>query len=306
MLPIIEQSKDIAAPGIYRMSAEDYHRDPCVEPSLSCSFAKTLIDFSPEHAFLTHPKLNPAAVSVEKDEFDFGSAAHSLFLEGVDRMAVLDFDSYRTNDSKAARTAARMAGKHPVLIGKAPGLRTMVTLARTAFERCADFGYAFDEGLPELCIIWKDRAGVWCRARPDWLSLDSVAMLDYKTTTDASPAYFSKQISRMNYHIQASFYSRGLSALTERESKFVFLAQEIPAPHGCTFHGCAPSLQQIADDKVETAIVRFAQGLQSGIWPGYPNRIFWAEAAAWQINEHVPEEREEIAFDPAKMWDKNQ
>lgn len=294
----------INEPGFYQMSAEQYHADPCATPSLSNSIAKILILQSPIHAWLQHSRLNPDYESRESDTFDIGSAAHALVLEGVDRMEVIKFDSYRTNAAKDLRDAARLVGKHPIIEAKAQDLLRMVPMARAALNECADFGYAWEDGKPEQTLIWKDRGGIFCRARPDWLSNDLSTMLDYKTTTDATPGVFTKQIARMNYHIQASFYRRGLSALTGVESKFVFEAQEIKAPFEVSFHGVAPSLEAIADDLVEGAIVRFAQCMRSNIWPGYSKRIHYAEAMPWQVSEHETEVEELIAFDMGKMFDK--
>ena len=41
------------------ISAEAYHADPAPEPSLSSSVAKILVNLSPAHARIAHPRLNP-------------------------------------------------------------------------------------------------------------------------------------------------------------------------------------------------------------------------------------------------------
>lgn len=63
------------------MSAEAYHQDPAPQPSLSSSIAKILLDQSPRHAWLAHPKLNPNYVAEEDSRFDIGTAAHVMMLE---------------------------------------------------------------------------------------------------------------------------------------------------------------------------------------------------------------------------------
>ena len=39
-------------PGIHNLSAEVYHADPCVKPSLSSSIANVLLQQSPLHAWM--------------------------------------------------------------------------------------------------------------------------------------------------------------------------------------------------------------------------------------------------------------
>ena len=68
----------IDRPGIYELSAEEYHADPCPTPSLSSSIARTLLASSPHHAWWEHPRFNPGRVREEDEKFDLGTAAHAL------------------------------------------------------------------------------------------------------------------------------------------------------------------------------------------------------------------------------------
>ena len=43
----------------YDMTTDEYHADPCPEPSLSASIAETIWRESPNHARNEHPRLNP-------------------------------------------------------------------------------------------------------------------------------------------------------------------------------------------------------------------------------------------------------
>src|SRR5579885_3028935 len=95
--------------------AEDYHADPAPEPSLSAGIARRLISQSPLHAWTAHPRLNPDHRDEHGDRLDFGSAAHSLLLEGLDVCEVIEADSWRTNAAKDARDGARASGLIPLL-----------------------------------------------------------------------------------------------------------------------------------------------------------------------------------------------
>lgn len=289
-------------PCICTMPAAEYHADPCPEPSLSASIAKIVVGQSPLHAWTAHPRLNTAFEPEEATAFDVGSAAHALLLEGEDRMAVIDANDYRTKAAQEARDNARASGKHPVLSKQYENIKTMVSVAKAAITRCGDLsGMSLDRGVAEPVILWKE-GNVWCRSRLDFLPADHSLILDYKTTTDTAPAAFSRQITRMGYHIQAAFYERGVKAILGVDAPFVLMAQETGEPFAVSFHGCAPSLMEIARKLVDDAIKTWGACLSANRWPGYSDRIHWAEAQAWQMAEH--EERLGIPYDPAKLWEK--
>ena len=65
----------ITAPGIYEMPADIYHADPCPEPSLSSTGARTLANGTP--ATYWHERQNPK----QKRVFDIGTAGHLMVLE---------------------------------------------------------------------------------------------------------------------------------------------------------------------------------------------------------------------------------
>jgi hypothetical protein len=117
--------------GILDVSADAYHRDEIDErPSLSKSVIHTLINSSPLHAWTQHPRLNPNFERVEEDRFDVGNCAHSLFLEGVDKICVVPFDSWRSKDAKEQRDVARGHGLVPLLPQQAEEAREMVAAVR--------------------------------------------------------------------------------------------------------------------------------------------------------------------------------
>lgn len=285
------------------MPAEAYHADPCDRPSLSSSIARTLLTKSPLHAWSEHPRLNPDRIPEERNEFDLGSAAHALLLEGEDRMAVIDADSYRTKVAQEARDEARAAKMHPILKARYDDVRRMVDAARNAIGNCPDLsGITIEGGQAELVGIWEEDGAIM-RFRPDWVADNRSVMLDYKTTTDASPDVFTRQIARMGYHIQAAFYRRGMIAIEGADMPFVLVAQETEAPYAVSFHGCAPSMLEIAEAEVERAIDTWRECMRRNNWPAFTQRIHWAEAAAWQQMQH--EERQiGNAYDVSKLWEK--
>ena len=273
----------ITAPGIYTVSHADYHADCCPTPSLSSSVAKVLLRQSPAHAAMQHPKLNNNYVNAESSRFDLGTIAHALLLEDdSSRLITIEADDWRTKAAKEARDAARAEGKIPILVKQAAHLLKMVGTARD-FLRSSEVGDMTFK--PEQTLAWQEGT-TWCRARPDWLSTDRTLILDYKTTDDANPEAFIRQIGRMSYDLQSAFYLRGLEAVTGKRPLFVFLAQEIEPPYACSLIALSNAYLEIAHAKVERAIRTWGYCLKTGDWHSYTNRILYAEPPSWAMAEH--------------------
>ena len=126
------------------------------------------------------------------------------------------------------------------------------------------------------------------RARLDWLSHDHNLILDYKTSLNASPQAFQRQIAAMGYDIQAAFYMRALSAVIGvDDAAFVFLAQEIDPPYACSLHSLSQAFLDLAADKVQRGIELWAECMESGVWPAYPSCICRVEPPAWALNQYM-------------------
>src|SRR5215203_2653492 len=67
-------------PGLHMIPPADYHRDPCPIPSASCSILETLLNRTPHHAWLQHPRLNKDGwkPSESSRKADIGSAVHEM------------------------------------------------------------------------------------------------------------------------------------------------------------------------------------------------------------------------------------
>jgi hypothetical protein len=155
-----------------------------------------------------------------------------------------------------------------------------------AFIRNSEIAEYWSQAESEATGIWQE-SGVWLRFRADRISLNRRCVMDFKSTTDASPEPFSRQIIRMGYHFQDAFYRRGVRALEGgSDPAFVFLAQSVEPPHECSLHACDPALREIADREVDDAIALWRKCLTSKKWPSHSGRIHWAIPTSWQMAEH--------------------
>jgi hypothetical protein len=272
-------------PGIHPLSADEYHADPCPTASLSSSIAGILLDQSPSHAWLAHPRLNTNYVRESADSrFDLGSAAHMMLLEQrEDRIVRVSADDWRTKAAKEARAAAQANGQYAILDRHYFAVVEMVAAAR-AFVNTTELAGIFETGEPERAVLWQER-DMWYRCRPDLLSADRRVCLDYKTTASAAPDAFAKQIGRMGYDLQSEFYTRGLFAVTEIEPTFVFLAQEITPPYACSLVALSNAYREVGRAKVTRAMKIWETCIRANDWPSYTNKILYCEPKPWDLSQ---------------------
>jgi len=274
---------DILMPGVYRgINATRYHSDPAPAPSLSNSIIGPLLNKSPRHAMLQHPRLNASYERTDNSVFDLGRAAHSLLLEGEDIASVIDADDWRTKAAKDARDEARANGLVPLLKHQHEQATAMVKAARE-FVASTQHAGIFSDGHGEQAMVW-EMDGIYCRALVDWLTEDRSLVIDYKTTgADCPQAWMRGHMVQHGYDTQAEFTKLGLNHLGHHGAKFLFLVQETEAPHMCYFVEPSESMAAVAVSKITRATKLWRECLSQNKWPGYQKTPYEAEAAAWSI-----------------------
>lgn len=289
-------------PGIYTIPAIDYHDDPCDEPSLSSGIAGLLANRTPWHAWTAHPRLNPDYRRDHEDRFDLGTAAHELLLEPRDPaevMVIVDADSWRSKDAKAARENAREEGKTALLAKQVEEVVAMLTACRVQLKQLDVDPPVLTDGKPEQTMIWQE-SGVTCRAMCDWLRDDRRGICDYKTTSaSADPGKWVRTMLGIGGDVQAAFYLRGLEHLTgglTGPAEFRFVVQETYPPYALSVVGLEPAMLELANAKIDYAIAAWRKCLDSGQWPGYPTRMAYPELPAYDEAAWLKKEaREEVA-----------
>lgn len=280
---------------ILAVSAQEYHADPCDTPSLSASVAHILCTSSPAHARMAHPRLNPDYRPKEAAHFDLGTSAHALLLEGRNAVAVIDADDWRTKAAKEARDAARDAGLVPLLEAQWRDVRDMAESARDQLADVDAQPGLFITGKPEQPIAWQED-GVQCRSLIDWLHDDHRAIDDYKTTSrSANPEQWTRSLFSFGGDIQAAFYRRGVKAVFGREPDFRFVVQETYPPYALSVISVGPDVLLMADKKIDYALAVWKRCLEDDHWPGYPQRVCYAELPAWEEYRWLERETREAA-----------
>lgn len=270
--------------GIYdNILEQHYHADPCPEPSLSSSFIHTLLEKTPAHARLTHPRLNENYEDNFSKRTDFGSAAHDLILKDGENLQVIKAKSWRLDHIKGQRNMAYKTGRIPVITPEYEQITAMRDALFRQLRNHEDDRNAFVGGRTELVLIWYDEEfKVWCRARLDHVPNNGPFLYDYKTTDLDSPeAWITNQMYGSGKDIQAAWYLRGWEALTREQRHFKFIVQETTEPHCAYSVGIQSYELEVAREKVREALELYSWCLHNNQWPGWPSKTMWADIPAF-------------------------
>lgn len=293
-------------PGIYRdIDVAAYHNDPCDQPSLSQSIAKIIIDRSPLHAAVAHPRLTVQETDDEEAEKyvkakAIGDAAHKIMIGRGKDLAVCKADSWRSDKAKELRADAEAAGHLPILVKHLDTAHKLVFAAREQIE-CHEEADCFKVGSGEVALIWKE-GPIWFRCLVDWLHDDLRTVDDFKTTgMSVAEHVIAMRAADAGWHIQAAMIERGLDVLDPENAgrrKYRFVAQEQDAPHALNVMVMTEHWLTMGRKQLQHAVDIWSQCIAAGKWPGYapyavtPEFPGWKESA-WLGREIARDERRE-------------
>jgi len=289
----------ITTPGIYEMSAEEYHADCCEPFSLSRGVAHMLLKENPRKAWHSHPKLGGKGNIVPNKAMDAGSMVHGLILGAGAEMQALTsvygpkhesagepVRNFMTKEAKTECVAIRKAGRIPVLAHEEQQIRDCSFAGVAQLSEHPDGKGFFEPGQAEAVVVWQED-GLWFRIMVDRLPDNPRASpYDLKMTKmSAAPGSWDRRLQGI-YAFQDAFYRRGLRAVRGVEpGPLLFPVVELTEPYCMAMHAAAPSLRDIAERQVERAIRQWRTCVQTNNWPGYPAHTAWVEATGWQINQ---------------------
>lgn len=276
----------IDKPGFYLMTKEQYHKDPCVEPSLSRSCITKLIQKSPFHAWAFHPRLG--AMLEEEDDttrsseaMDVGECVDEMMLGGKKQIWICPHKTLASNAAKADWDSAVARGDLPIKEKYYNKAVKMVTAfrKRLTLQNFPNMMEEFPISNFQHVLIWHEN-GVWNRAMLDAYNLH---IWDLKTTkADASPSqWIRKQLFKMMLEHQAAYYPRGFHALTGERKEFLFAVQEQMEPFDCYPVNTDSLDLGRAAEQITYAQKQWRQGLDTGAWRGYASGVVHAVSGPW-------------------------
>lgn len=136
------------------------------------------------------------------------------------------------------------------------------------------------------------------KARIDFVSsAGGGALVDLKTTRDASPDGFGRQIWSLRYHTQAAVYQDGYFEATGKRLPFVLVAVETEPPHVVQVYRVPEIGLEAGRDEYRTLLGRLALCRAESKWPGYGEGEMEAEFPKWSGLAADDEDLSDIGVD---------
>lgn len=221
----------------------------------------------------------------------FGQVLHKLLLEPFtfgDEFVIAPAVDRRTKEGKAVY--AEFLEQKGDRIGIAKEDFDIAT-AMVQKALATPFVSRLLKGEREKPIFWTDEAtGIECKARLDVLTEigGEPVIVDYKTTSDASDEGFARSAVKYGYDLQDAFYSEGIKALTGKQPKFIFIAQEKIAPYALNIFEADPLMYRRGYDMFRELLGQYRECSDTQNWYGYlgpDNRINMLALPAWALKE---------------------
>ncbi len=268
------------------LSEADYH----AHPAFSSTQAKRLLESPARFKWkLDHP-------DKPKNEFDFGSAAHSKVLGTGYEIVPIPENLLAANGaiSTAAARAfvaeVRAEGKIPVKAHVAAEVDALAEAvlahptARTLLEQAGTAEASVFSTCPET--------GVQLRARFDYLAPICV---DLKTIgTTASGTDFAKNAASYGYDVQSGHYLDTLEYATGERRELVFIVVEAAAPHLVAVHRFNLEFNEMGRVKAMAARRFWRECNETGVWPGYGDDITTVSPPGWAVREFEEQYADEL------------
>lgn len=266
------------------MPESEYHADPCPSPSLSVSIAKVLLNESPRHAWLAHPKLG-GKQHASSDTMDLGSLAHKLMLGKGSDIHAVQADDFRTKSAREERDYYREQGSIVVLQRQLDEAPAIADAWRSNLFN--NHGVTIPEAT-EATMIWSE-CGTWFRARADAIDQELLVIYDLKRTQiPHNKRSIERHFASMDYAIQAAAYNRGAER-THYETigrwKFRFLCLEPTPPYSATPVDVDKTFLDLGGLKWDRASQTWGRCVAKNDWP-YPAPVT-VSARTWDVTEEA-------------------
>ena len=268
---------------ILHMTNEAYH----AHPNISSSDVKAVATRSLAHWKYKTFKASPA--------FALGSAVHALVLEPQKNLVIRGPEDRRGAKWKDASLAADLDGK--ILLTESDyDLAAEIANAVLAHPAVGSF-LADSEFVAEASFFADDgETGVNIKCRPDGYIPHAGVVFDIKTTRDASPDGFPKELRNYGYDLQAAFYLRTLREADYDAKKFIFVAVEKEPPYAVGLHVMTDRYLEHANERVTRTLEKINAAVTAGDYTtGWP-MINDIDLPRWQVDPEADVFDETVDF----------
>lgn len=288
----IEAGQIVCEPGVYDIPIDWYHDDCCDGPSVSSTSIKQFLHCPIK--FWQQSYLNPDRLPEIKEKetsyFDFGKAAHTLFLGDEEfhaHFVVREFEDaswkdWRKQAAKDWREEMHDKGYGVLTADDMERLRRVANVCRDAYE-IRELGIL--EGYVERSLIFQDAlTGIWVKYRPDILPPLERTVVDLKTTgQDADARSLERSMGNLGYYIQLGLGAWALRKLSDIAfNKFLLLTIENSDFPAYSLNEVDPEDIGRGEALSKMAIEKMGQCFASGQWSTYPSNTRTLHLSSFQ------------------------
>lgn len=145
-----------------------------------------------------------------------------------------------------------------------------------------------DPSLREITGFWQSDDGVENKARIDLLCpfQDGVAIVDIKTTKDASFAAFQRSIANYGYHTQGAQYSECIRKCADLNPQwFIIIAVEKEPPYAVAVYVLGDAPLHAGATQLEEYRKKWAYCLANDTYPAYSNDPQLIDLPEWEYKK---------------------
>lgn len=141
----------------------------------------------------------------------------------------------------------------------------------------------FSKGRAEICAFAEFVLGgrILRKCKMDWLPDHGNAIVDLKTTDDASPDGFAKSLANWKYYRQAAYYLDICKDLGMDREAFVFIVVEKEPPYAVALFNLDAEDIGIGRLSYIQLLQRFMECQEKNDWPAYPQTIQTIKMPDW-------------------------
>ena len=195
----------------------------------------------------------------------FGSAGHCLLLEPkvFAKLYVRAPENLRQRGKTGKKLWDEYGEQNPGKIVLRNGEFERLENIRKVFEIHPKIQKLWENGDSEVSMFWHDSEfGLDCKARLDWFNPDAGIIVDLKFTNNIGKAGIKEPIQDY-YSVQASWYVRAVTQITEKVPDFFFVFIEKYAPHLIRVCPVLASDLIHGQKKIECAIKNISNNISS-------------------------------------------
>jgi len=254
-----------------------YHSAPGVSASNLKAFRRT-----PAHyvASLSNRKETPA--------LRLGSLFHTATLEPdvFEKTVVVSekFDRRTTvGKAMAADFEERNTGK---TIIDSVELETVQGMAKSIREHKEARKRLGLPGKSEVSAFVKhEETGLLLRSRFDWLPDEGDAIVDLKSTEDASASEFMRTLVNYRYYVQAAYYIDNARRAGREINRFIFIVAEKSEPFAVAVYELGQDAIQKGREEYQAQLSLFAECVEFDSWPAYSAQLEPITLPEWAFNK---------------------